>query len=276
MSNDYVKLFVRLPEAQDSFGSESFWGVPLGEGLYRVDNLLICAPFTLDDVVRANENGQVLEVVSRTDKVTIGISAPCDADESDIAALAAHESAFRLLCTEAGKVGKIERFGPTTAALQISDVEILDLDFDEKIQSLLDAILDAADIAYDLLRVDWALLSTPQDPLGSSGIDASPPEEESYSGDPWHPWEDTDFLEACLKSAETESIPSWLEGIPFLSGAYEAYLRDPRVRDAVANREFDDIITLVVRMSAIRKGIPVPDLERPLFDKAEARQHDAD
>lgn len=272
---DSIRIRARLRDP-DGIGAESFWANPTDDPfVYEVANILMFVPIGLGDTVRVierpDELPQVIEVVTRTDTPTIGVRIELATDEDGEGALTeiAISEAHKLFATKAEEAGaKTEGWQPGMLGV------VLPAGVDSP-EEWLDGILEGT--VPDTFRVMWDYLSEPDGPTGLDSLDfldVSGDDLPAPSTEVWNPLEDEAFVRALLAAKDSEDIPPWAPIDALLSIMQASFRYDSRVRDAVAKKNFDDVITLAVRGLAINLNLPLPPLERPLFETPKEDQDD--
>jgi hypothetical protein len=94
MSERYVKVFFELEQDEDGYppaSVESLWALPVGEGLFKLDNIPFFATgVAVDDIVSAQEEGGVLryrEVVQPSAHSTLRVIVYDEAEVARVRAL---------------------------------------------------------------------------------------------------------------------------------------------------------------------------------------------
>lgn len=264
---------------EGSVGSESFWAAPLLEhpatdGVHlavRVDNLLVWAPFTLDDVVLVTVNDdqrlQVIAVLERSGCTSTGIFV--EYDENDSAA----EAAAGLLGTELANAcrahgARTERFGPTAICVQLpADVSG---SFEREDAWVDTALSDVLSNAADGLEVNISVTHAAADPMTVDWLDTSltqAPPDQTYTGPAngiWHAEADPGFATAVVAARAEGHIPAWMPDDRLAARASELWLGDARVRSAIAARGYRGVAIFAFRVSA-PPGTVLPPLDGPLL-----------
>lgn len=272
-----VAYFDSATAPEGTVGSESFWAVPLADHAAstdthlaaRVDNLLVWAPFTLGDVVLVTPNDdarlQVIALLERTTRTSVGVLVNYpDGDPASEAAAGILAGAIASACRERG--AHTERFGPTVTCLQLPDDVPDDEDaVDEWLDDAFGHLVAASD-----LDVSISLTHAPGDPLVLDWLDTSLAQalpDETYTGPAYQAWvaeQDPAFAAAVAAARAEEHIPAWMSDVHLNARATELWLRDQRVRSAIATGRHRGVAIFAFRISA-PPGTVLPPLDGPLI-----------
>ena len=283
-----VRLHVRLDADVCGLGGESFWAQPVTgtDDLYLVDNVLFAAPFGLGDTVRAvlNEDDQ-LQVVAVTARSTrtsiiadIALDVPSDT-QPDVAREASlsqvRANLTRHITAEDARV----EGGMGTAVVMQCPEHVNGDEVERWLNDAIDAAVSPvmADPAYagvplDGLTLNWMPVTGPTDPLGVPPgliVDLTMSEElAALRPEPAPDWDagnDLGFMDAVEAVLNAGEMPDWLDAEEFLTRAVLLWRHDTRVRNAVTNSNYADVVTLIIRIAASDRGLRLPPLEQPLF-----------
>lgn len=270
------------PEPEDMVGAESFWAVPLPDHAAstdthlacRVDNGLVWAPFTLDDLVLVTRNDddvwQVVELLERSERMSILIGVDVDEPEN-LAGIAAAETAFDAWLAAADDRGaRCERFTGMNATVQLPAAVVDENSFADWFDDVFEALPDTAQSVLDgAIALDFQHL--PTDPLTVDWLDTSleqAPPDETYRGpveDAWRPSNDPLFAAAIARARADEHILDAVADDDIIEFAEVLWHKQARIRDAIAEGRYWNVAVLTFRFLASGRGLMLPPVGTPLL-----------